>query len=53
MNERLSFLFTGLAYITVGILVITKPSFFYYWVAGIFLIQGVVSFIRAFSKTKL
>jgi uncharacterized membrane protein HdeD (DUF308 family) len=52
MYERLSFLFTGIAYIVVGILVITQPRFFYFWVAAIFLIQGIVSFIRAFSKTK-
>lgn len=50
LNERVSFLFTGLAYLLVGILVITQPRFLYYWIAGIFLIQGIVSLIRAFLK---
>ncbi len=49
-NERISFLFTGLAYIIVGVLVITQPRFVYYWIAGIFVIQGIVSLVRAFVK---
>ncbi len=51
-NERISFLFTGLAYILVGVLVITQPKFLYYWIAGIFMIQGIVSLVRAFLKKK-
>lgn len=49
LSEKISFLFSGIAYISVGFLILVKPQFLYYWVAGIFLIQGVVSFIRAFT----
>lgn len=48
MQERISFLFTGIAYIVVGVLVVTQPRLFYYWIAGIFLLQGVASIIRGF-----
>ncbi len=51
-NERISYLFTGLAYLLVGILVLTQPRFLYYWIAGIFLIQGLVSLVRALFKEK-
>ena len=51
-NERISYLFTGLAYVLVGVLVLTQPRFLYYWIAGIFLIQGIVSLVRAFFSTK-
>lgn len=50
--ERVSFLFTGSAYITVGILILVRPRFFYFWVAAIFLIQGIVSITRALAKPK-
>ena len=50
-NERISYLFTGLAYLLVGVLVLTQPRFLYYWIAGIILIQGIVSLIRALFKT--
>ena len=53
MNERISYLFTGTAYILVGVLVITQPRFLYYWIAGIFLIQGLVSILRALFKQKV
>lgn len=48
--ERISFLFTGLAYIAVGFLILARPELFYYWVAGIFFLQGAVSFIRALAR---
>ncbi len=48
--ERISFLITGLAYIAVGFLILTRPELFYYWVAGIFFLQGAVSFIRAIAR---
>ncbi len=48
--ERISFLVTGLAYIAVGFLILTRPELFYYWVAGIFFLQGAVSFIRAIAR---
>lgn len=51
-KEKISFLFTGLAYIIVGVLVLTQPRFIYYWIAGIFLIQGLVSLFRAFMKSE-
>ena len=51
LQERISFLFTGTAYIIVGILVVTQPRFFYYWIAGIFLLQGIASIIRGLTAT--
>ncbi len=51
--ERISFLVTGLAYIVVGVLILTRPRLFYYWVAGIFFLQGAVSFIRALARPKV
>lgn len=50
-QERISYLFTGLAYIVVGVLVITQPRFFYYWIAGIFLLQGVASILRGVTTS--
>lgn len=50
--EKISFLVTGLAYIIVGVLILTRPQLFYYWVAGIFLFQGVVSILRVFTRSK-
>ncbi len=52
IHERMSYLFTGLAYIVVGILVITQPRFFYYWIAGIFLLQGVASILRGVTTSQ-
>ena len=52
VNERISFLFTGLVYVLVGVLVLTQPRFIYYWIAGLFVIQGVVSLVRALFRTK-
>ncbi len=48
--EKLSVLFVGLIYIAVAALILTSPRFFYYWVAAVFFIQGIVSLIRAFLK---
>ena len=50
VHERVGLLFTGIAYVSVGILILVRPRFFYYWIAGVFLIQGVVSFIRALTR---
>lgn len=49
LHERISFLFTAVAYITVGVLILIQPKFFFYWIAAIFFIQGLLSFIRAFT----
>lgn len=49
--ERVSFLFTGAAYIAVGVLILLRPRFFYLWIAGVFFIQGLISFIRALTGT--
>lgn len=49
--EKISFLFTGTAYIAAGILILMYPRFFYLWIAAIFFIQGILSFIRAAKKT--
>jgi len=50
--EKISFLVTGLAYIAVVVLILTQPRLFYYWVAGIFFLQGAVSLLRALARTK-
>lgn len=49
LQERISFLFTGLAYIVVAVLIVTRPQFFYYWIAGIFVLQGAASIFRGFT----
>ena len=52
LHERISLLFTGAAYTIAGVLILIRPRFFYYWIAGVFFIQGVVSFIRALAKIR-
>ncbi|GEM_PF-2030725 len=51
-HERFSFLFTGAAYAAAGILILLRPKFLYYWIAGIFFIQGIVSIVRAFTDSE-
>ncbi|PRX18816.1 hypothetical protein BX659_1417 [Orenia metallireducens] len=51
-TERASLIFTGLMYLFVGILILLYPQFVYYWVAGIFLIQGVSSLVGAWQKSE-
>ncbi len=50
--EKLSILFVGLIYVAVAVLILLQPRFFYYWVAAVFFIQGVISLSRAFFKSK-
>jgi len=45
-QERISYFFTGIAYIVVAVLVITHPKFIYYWIAGIFVLQGAASILK-------
>lgn len=49
-TEKFSLTFTGLIYIIVGILIILKPKFVYYWISGVFILQGISSLIRAWMK---
>ena len=49
LHERISFLFTALVYIIVGVLILIRPKLFYYWIVAVFFIQGIISFIRAFT----
>ena len=50
--KKLSVLFVGLVYILMAVLILIKPGFFYYWVASVFFIQGLVSLSRAFIKSE-
>lgn len=49
-TERASLVFTGIAYLLVGLLILKFPRFVYYWVAGIFVIQGISSLVNAWRK---
>ncbi|MCK8816908.1 hypothetical protein MWH28_05910 [Natroniella sulfidigena] len=49
-TERASLIFTGIVYLFVGILILLYPQFVYYWVAGVFFIQGVSSLVGAWRK---
>ncbi|MFW5997043.1 MAG: hypothetical protein ACOCQP_03415 [Lentisphaeria bacterium] len=49
-TERASLVFTGIAYLFVGLLILKFPRFVYYWVAGIFVIQGISSLVNAWRK---
>ncbi|TDX48217.1 hypothetical protein [Orenia marismortui] len=49
-TERASLIFTGIMYLFVGVLILLYPQFVYYWVAGIFFIQGVSSLVGAWQK---
>lgn len=49
-TEKFSLTFTGIMYIIVGILIIFYPKFVYYWVAGVFLLQGISSLVRAWIQ---
>lgn len=49
-TERASLLFTGIIYLGVGALILLYPDFVYYWVAGVFFIQGVSSLIRSWQN---
>lgn len=48
--EKASFVFTGIVYICMGVLILLYPKFLYYWVAAVFLIHGISSLIRAWQK---
>lgn len=52
-TERVSLIFTGLVFLSMGILVLFYPAFVHYWVAGGFLIQGVASLVRAWYRKEL
>mgnify|MGYP006273270619 FL=1 len=49
-TERASLFFTGVIYLGVGALILLYPDFVYYWVAGVFFIQGVSSLIRSWQN---
>jgi len=46
-GTRASFVFSGIVYVAVGLLILVYPEFVYYWVAGGFFLQGITSFINA------
>ena len=48
-TERASLLFTGIIYLGVGALILLYPDFVYYWVSGVFFIQGASSLIRSWQ----
>ncbi len=49
-TELASLVFTGIMYLGVGVLILLYPRFVYYWVAGVFLLQGVTSLVRAWKE---
>ncbi len=49
-TEKASLIFTGIIYLGVGFLILIYPQFLYYWVAGVFFIQGVVSLVNAWRS---
>lgn len=49
-TEKFSLTFIGLIYIIVGVLIILKPKFVYYWISGVFILQGISSLVRAWIK---
>ncbi|MGM0410765.1 MAG: hypothetical protein ACQEQF_08360, partial [Bacillota bacterium] len=49
-TEKFSLTFIGLMYIIVGVLIILKPKFVYYWISGVFILQGISSLVRAWIK---
>ncbi len=50
LADKMSWIFLGVLYIVAGIVIFRWPETLYYAVAAIFMIQGVVSFLRAFSE---
>lgn len=51
-TERAALIFTGIVFISAGILILRFPQFVYYWVAGGFIVQGVASLFRAWQQEK-
>jgi hypothetical protein len=49
-TERASLFFTGIIYLGVGALILLYPDFVYYWVSGVFFIQGASSLIRSWRN---
>ncbi|WP_248662010.1 hypothetical protein [Fuchsiella alkaliacetigena] len=49
-TEKASLTFTGVIYLLVGVLILLYPQFLYYWVAGVFFIQGASSLVGAWQK---
>jgi len=48
--EKASLFFTGVVYLCISGLILVYPKYLYYWVAGVFLIHGLSSLIRAVQK---
>ena len=49
-TEKFSLSFIGIIYIVVGVLIILYPNFVYYWVSGVFILQGLSSLVRAWMQ---
>lgn len=47
---KITLVFSGLIYITVGMLIISNPELVYYWVAGGFFLQGLTKFVEAWKS---
>ncbi|MFN2340167.1 MAG: hypothetical protein ABR547_02725 [Halanaerobium sp.] len=46
---KITLIFSGLIYVTVGMLIISNPELVYYWVAGGFFLQGLTKFVEAWK----
>ena len=46
---KITLVFSGLIYVTVGMLIISNPELVYYWVAGGFFLQGLTKFVEAWK----
>ncbi len=49
--ERTSLVFTGVLYIIISLLVIMRPGTVRYWIALVFIIQGLDYFLKFFTET--
>ena len=52
-TERVSLIFTGLVFLSIGVLILFYPAFVHYWVAGGFFIQGIASLARAWYNKQI
>src|SRR6056297_2113445 len=48
-TDKLRTIIVGLAYIVVGILILIYPRFIIYWIAGLFMLQGISLIVKNYS----
>jgi uncharacterized membrane protein HdeD (DUF308 family) len=53
LSEKAALILSGMVYVGFGVLIILKPKFLYYYVAGAFFVQGVTSIIRGLGKQNM